>query len=54
MSGFAHLTGQPDGPPTLPAFGLADSICGIAASSAVVDGAARPRDATAEAARSST
>lgn len=36
MSGFAHLTGQPHGPPTLPAFGLADSICGIAASSAVV------------------
>jgi crotonobetainyl-CoA:carnitine CoA-transferase CaiB-like acyl-CoA transferase len=35
MSGFAHLTGQPDGPPTLPAFGLADSICGIAVSSAV-------------------
>ena len=35
MSGFAHLTGQPDGPPTLPAFGLADSIAGIAASSAV-------------------
>ncbi|MDP9821865.1 CaiB/BaiF CoA transferase family protein [Nocardioides massiliensis] len=35
MSGFAHLTGQPDGPPTLPAFGLADSICGIAGSSAV-------------------
>lgn len=35
MSGFAHLTGQADGPPTLPAFGLADSICGIAASSAV-------------------
>jgi crotonobetainyl-CoA:carnitine CoA-transferase CaiB-like acyl-CoA transferase len=35
MSGFAHLTGQEDGPPTLPAFGLADSIAGIAASSAV-------------------
>ena len=35
MSGFAHLTGQADGPPTLPAFGLADSISGIAASSAV-------------------
>ncbi len=35
MSGFAHLTGEADGPPTLPAFGLADSICGIAASSAV-------------------
>ncbi|MET8063824.1 CaiB/BaiF CoA transferase family protein [Micromonospora sp. NPDC005686] len=36
MSGFAHLTGEADGPPTLPAFGLADSICGIAASSATV------------------
>lgn len=35
MSGFAYLTGQPDGPPTLPAFGLADSIAGIAGSSAV-------------------
>jgi crotonobetainyl-CoA:carnitine CoA-transferase CaiB-like acyl-CoA transferase len=35
MSGFAHLTGDEDGPPTLPAFGLADSIAGIAASSAV-------------------
>ena len=35
MSGFAHLTGEESGPPTLPAFGLADSICGIAASSAV-------------------
>ena len=36
MSGFAYLTGDPDGPPTLPAFGLADSICGIAASSAAM------------------
>ncbi|ROO88276.1 crotonobetainyl-CoA:carnitine CoA-transferase CaiB-like acyl-CoA transferase [Actinocorallia herbida] len=36
MSGFAHLTGDPAGPPTLPAFGLADSVCGIAASSAVM------------------
>jgi crotonobetainyl-CoA:carnitine CoA-transferase CaiB-like acyl-CoA transferase len=35
MSGFAHLTGSPDGPPTLPAFGLADSIAGVAASAAV-------------------
>ena len=35
MSGFAHLTGAADGPPTLPAFGLADSIAGIAGSSAV-------------------
>ncbi|MEU0555668.1 CoA transferase [Dactylosporangium sp. NPDC006015] len=36
MSGFAHLTGEADGPPMLPAFGLADSIAGIAASSAAV------------------
>ncbi len=36
MSGFAYLTGEAGGPPTLPAFGLADSICGIAASSAVL------------------
>jgi crotonobetainyl-CoA:carnitine CoA-transferase CaiB-like acyl-CoA transferase len=36
MSGFAHLTGQADGPPTLPAFGLADSICGMASVSAVL------------------
>ncbi len=36
MSGFAHLTGEESGPPTLPAFGLADSLCGIAASSATV------------------
>ena len=36
MSGFAHLTGEADGAPTLPAFGLADSICGIAASSATM------------------
>jgi crotonobetainyl-CoA:carnitine CoA-transferase CaiB-like acyl-CoA transferase len=36
MSGFAAMTGSPDGPPTLPSFGLADSICGIAASSATL------------------
>ncbi|WP_199183323.1 CaiB/BaiF CoA-transferase family protein [Cryobacterium sp. Y82] len=47
MSGFAHLTGEADGPPTLPAFGLADSIAGIAASSAVLM-ALRHRDATGE------
>ena len=28
MSGFAHLTGQPDGPPTLPPFMLADGVAG--------------------------
>jgi crotonobetainyl-CoA:carnitine CoA-transferase CaiB-like acyl-CoA transferase len=47
MSGFAHLTGESDGPPTLPAFGLADSICGIAATSAVLM-ALRHRDRTGE------
>lgn len=47
MSGFAAATGEADGPPTLPAFGLADSICGIAASSAILM-ALRHRDATGE------
>ncbi|MCU4186747.1 CoA transferase [Acidiferrimicrobium sp. IK] len=36
MSGFAHMTGEADGPPTLPAFGLADSITGIAGVAAVL------------------
>lgn len=36
MSGFAALTGTPDGPPTLPAFGLADAIAGIATSQAIM------------------
>lgn len=30
MSGFADITGLADGPPTLPPFGLADGIAGIA------------------------
>ncbi len=29
MSGFAHMNGHPDGPPTLPPFALADGIAGI-------------------------
>ncbi|HEX2173383.1 MAG TPA: CoA transferase [Dehalococcoidia bacterium] len=29
MSGFAAITGEPDGPPTLPPFGLADGICAM-------------------------
>jgi len=36
MSGFAAITGEPDGPPTLPPFGLADSICALGACSATV------------------
>jgi crotonobetainyl-CoA:carnitine CoA-transferase CaiB-like acyl-CoA transferase len=35
MSGFAEVTGFPDGPPTLPAFGLADGVAGIAAAFSV-------------------
>lgn len=36
MSGFAHITGEPDGPPTLPPFGLADGIAAQAAANAVL------------------
>jgi len=36
MSGFASITGEPDGPPTLPSFGLADGITGIAAAYATM------------------
>lgn len=36
MSGFAHITGQPDGPPTLPPFGLADSIAALQGTAAVM------------------
>ena len=36
MSGFAHQTGVADGPPTLPPFGLADGIAGIAGAFAVM------------------
>jgi crotonobetainyl-CoA:carnitine CoA-transferase CaiB-like acyl-CoA transferase len=36
MSGFAHMTGQPDGPPTLPPFGLADSISSMATAIAIL------------------
>jgi crotonobetainyl-CoA:carnitine CoA-transferase CaiB-like acyl-CoA transferase len=36
MSGFAAVTGEPDGPPTLPPFGLADSIAALATSYAVL------------------
>lgn len=36
MSGFAALTGQPDGPPTLPPFGLADGVAALATAYAVM------------------
>jgi crotonobetainyl-CoA:carnitine CoA-transferase CaiB-like acyl-CoA transferase len=36
MSGFAHLTGHPDGPPTLPSFMLADGVAALTATYAVM------------------
>jgi len=36
MSGFAHVVGQPDGPPTLPPFMLADGVASMAATYAVM------------------
>ncbi len=36
MSGFAAINGWPDGPPTLPPFGLADGIAAIATAQAVM------------------
>jgi crotonobetainyl-CoA:carnitine CoA-transferase CaiB-like acyl-CoA transferase len=36
MSGFAAMTGEPDGPPTLPPFGLADGITGLATTAAIM------------------
>jgi crotonobetainyl-CoA:carnitine CoA-transferase CaiB-like acyl-CoA transferase len=45
MSGFAHVTGQPDGPPTLPPFGLADGIAALATACAILI-ALRARDSS--------
>lgn len=36
MSGFATMTGEPDGPPTLPPFALADGIAALAISQAIM------------------
>jgi crotonobetainyl-CoA:carnitine CoA-transferase CaiB-like acyl-CoA transferase len=36
MSGFAAMTGEPGGPPTLPPFGLADGIAALAISQAIL------------------
>ncbi|MFD5451568.1 MULTISPECIES: CaiB/BaiF CoA transferase family protein [unclassified Streptomyces] len=47
MSGFAAMTGEPDAPPTLPPFGLADSIAALATAYAVMT-ALSARDLTGE------
>ncbi len=45
MSGFAAMTGAPDGPPTLPPFGLADGIAALATAYAIMTALrARERD----------
>lgn len=36
MSGFAAMTGEPDGPPTLPPFGLADGVASLATAFAIM------------------
>jgi crotonobetainyl-CoA:carnitine CoA-transferase CaiB-like acyl-CoA transferase len=36
MSGFASITGYPDGPPTLPPFGLADGISALTGAQAIM------------------
>ena len=36
MSGFAAMTGEPDGPPVLPPFGLADGIASLATAYAIM------------------
>jgi len=43
MSGFAAMTGEPDGPPVLPPFGLADGIASLATAYAIMV-ALRARD----------
>ncbi|MEV0639722.1 CoA transferase [Streptomyces sp. NPDC050619] len=47
VSGFAAITGEPDAPPTLPPFGLADSIAGLTTAYAVMTALAA-RDRTGE------
>jgi crotonobetainyl-CoA:carnitine CoA-transferase CaiB-like acyl-CoA transferase len=47
MSGFAAITGEAGAPPTLPPFGLADSIAGLATAYAVLTALAA-RDRTGE------
>ena len=45
MSGFAAVTGEPDGPPTLPPFGLADGVAALTTAFGVMT-ALRARETT--------
>lgn len=45
MSGFAAVTGEPDGPPTLPPFGLADGVAALTTAFGIMT-ALRAREAT--------
>jgi crotonobetainyl-CoA:carnitine CoA-transferase CaiB-like acyl-CoA transferase len=45
MSGFAAITGEPDGPPTLPPFGLADGVAALTTAFGITT-ALRARDTT--------
>src|SRR5205807_6623096 len=47
LSGFAHLNGYPDGPPTLPPLALADGVAGCVGAFATL-AALRHRDATGQ------
>ncbi|QBS39235.1 CaiB/BaiF CoA-transferase family protein [Nocardia sp. CS682] len=49
MSGFAAVTGEADGPPTLPPFGLADGIAALTTAFAIMTALrARERDGTGQ------
>ena len=47
MSGYAHINGYPDGPPTLPPFALGDAVAGLFGASSVMF-ALHERDKTPE------
>ncbi|MCU1480520.1 MAG: acyl-CoA transferase [Subtercola sp.] len=47
MSGFAAITGDPDGPPTLPPFGLADGVAGLTLAFGIMT-ALKARDQTGQ------
>ena len=49
MSGFAAMTGEVNGPPTLPPFGLADGIAALATSQAVLTALAAQQNPQSEA-----